>query len=55
MFNWLKELFSAPYLETKKGDRVLCYQCGEECICGSVCLHCGFPSPGEDEVIVKGF
>ena len=54
MFKWLKKLFSAPCEEIKEGDKVLCYQCGKECICGSVCLLCGFPSPGQSEIIEKG-
>lgn len=55
MIKWLKRLFEVPFDAMKNGDAVPCYKCGKECICGSVCPHCGFPSPGPSEIINKGF
>ena len=59
MAKWLKRFFagffSIPFEEMRKGDEALCYRCGRECVCGSVCLYCGFPSPGPSEIYNKGF
>lgn len=52
---WRRFWATEPRDYLKEGDETFCYQCGKECICGSACPHCGFPAPGPDEFIIKGF